>query len=290
MAEFFHQLKEVLLSYNFISDTLDILLIAFLIYGLLRQLRRTQSIQVIKGVISIAVLYAVVLLLNMQTTQYLFNGVFKDLFILFVVVFNNEIRQALERFGNRSLSVSSIFGGGLKHYDETLDSINAVCRACASMSRDRIGSLIIFQRNSFLGDIEKMSVEIDAKTTSDLLCGIFFPNSALHDGAIVIKDGRIVAARCIVPLNNDIATDEHVGTRHRAALSVSANTDAVAVVTSEETGIISIAYDGKMERGLTDSVLREKLGELLLGKDGGTDAGKFAAILKKRSRDHAKKS
>lgn len=269
LTNFFAQFREVLLSYNPLTDTLDILLVTFMIYGLLKQLRKTQSIQVIKGIFLIALLYVVVVALKMQTSRYIFEKIFSDIFIFLVIIFSNEIRQALEHFGQSRFSRISIFGPS-RSEDETIDAINAVCRACASMSRAKTGSLIVFQRNSFLGDLEKMSVPIDAVTTPDLLCGIFYPNSALHDGAIVIKDGRIVAARCVVPLRNDREVTEHVGTRHRAALEVSAHSDAVVVVTSEETGIISVAVDGQLIRGITDSELREKLGGLLLNDEEGS--------------------
>ena len=153
------------------------------------------------------------------------------------------------------------------------------------MSRSKVGSLIVFQRNSLLGDLTKQAVPIDCETTWEMVCSIFYPKAPLHDGAIVIKDGRIVAARCVVPMKNDREVTENVGTRHRAAIEISLNTDAVAVVTSEETGIISIAVDGKLERGFTDSELREQLGGLLLTADG--DKNKKHTKRKKASKTSA---
>lgn len=265
-SDMFENARNIFSNFNFFTDFLDILLVTFLIYSLIMQLRKTQSIQIIKGLLLIAVVYTVVVLLNMQASSYIFNHIFSDVFIILVIVFSPEIRQSLEHVG-RSKFKKFIFFNSSNEETHIIESINAVTRACGSMSKDKIGSLIIFQRKSFLGDITNDSVKVDAITTSEMLQSIFFPNSTMHDGAIVIKEGRIVAARCIVPLKNDREISGDMGTRHRAALEVSIRSDAVAVVTSEETGIISIAVDGQLIRGITDSELREKLGYLLLREE-----------------------
>lgn len=270
IATFFSQLKDVFLNYDYIADTLDILLVAVIIYGLIVQLRKSQSIQIIKGILLIIVVYAIVALVGMKTSTYIFSKLFSDALILFVVIFGTEIRQALESVGKRKFSEKIPFLGTSLNESETLDAINAVSRACGAMSRSKVGSLVIFQRDSLLGDLEKQSVPIDSATTYEMVCSIFYPKAPLHDGAIVIKDGRIVAARCVVPMKNDREVTENVGTRHRAALEVSLHYDAVAVVTSEETGMISVAVDGKLKRGITDSELRETLGYLLLKNDEDT--------------------
>ena len=131
-----------------------------------------------------------------------------------------------------------------------------------------MGSLILFQRQTLLGDLTKQAVMIDSETSYEMICSIFYPKAPLHDGAVIIRNGRIVAARCVVPMKNDRVINENVGTRHRAALEASLNSDCVAVVTSEETGIISIAVDGTLRRGITDSELRELLGQYLLPATG----------------------
>ena len=172
--------------------------------------------------------------------------------------------------------------------DETYDVINNVCRACAEMSENKVGSLIVFQRKSLLGDITRQSTPVDSCVTTEMLLSIFYPKAALHDGAIVIKDGRIVAARCVVPLKNEKEVTEHVGTRHRAAMEVSLRSDAIAVVTSEETGIISVAKDGKLQRGLSDAELREILAELLVGSDDDNEQGKKKFSFKKSKGDKTK--
>ena len=266
LTTFASQFRDIVVNFNPWTDILDILLVAVIIYCVFLQLRKTQSIHVIKGFLVVGLIYGVATLVQLKTTSYIFSNLFSNFILFLVIIFSYEIRQTLENAGKGGFR-SRLFSSGGGDNDVT-DCINTVCRACATMSAEHTGSLIIFQRDSLLGDLMKQSVPIDCVTTYEMLCSIFFPNAALHDGAIVIKDGRIAAARCIVPLKNDYEINAHVGTRHRAALNVSINSDAVAVVTSEETGMISVAVDGQMKRGLTDSELRETLSSLLL-KDTG---------------------
>ena len=256
------QVKDVFMNIDWVTDILDILLVAVLLYAIITQLRKSQSIQVIKGLVFIAILYGIVKLAGMTTSSFIFTKLFSDIIIIFVVLFATELRHALENLGKKKISRTSLFSSS--NDEDELESINAVCRACGAMSRSKVGALIVFQRSSLLGDLTKHAVSIDSETTFEMICSIFYPKAPLHDGAIVIKDGRVVAARCVVPMKNDRVVSENVGTRHRAAIEVSLMSDAVAVVTSEETGIISLAVDGKLIRGLSDSELREKLGALLL--------------------------
>lgn len=267
LASTWDKFAGAVMSLNSIKDVFDILFVAIIVYALIIQMRKTQSIQIIKGVALVAVLYLVVNLLEMNASKFIFSNVISDLLIIFAIVFSGEIRQALERMGQkRNFAFLSLFSSKSDN-EETYDVINSVCRACAQMSESKTGALIVFQRKSLLGDITRQSVAIDSCVTTEMLLSIFYPKAALHDGAIVIKDGRIVAARCVVPLKNEKEVTEHVGTRHRAAMEVSLRSDAIAVVTSEETGIISVAKDGKLQRGLSDAELRELLAELLIGSD-----------------------
>ncbi len=277
------------MSFNSFKDILDVLFVAVLVYSIILQIRKTQSIQIIGGLVLVVVIYLVVNLLEMNASKYIFSAVFGDLLVILVIIFSGEIRQALERIGQRGNPLTSLFSS--KNNDNaTFDAINCVCRACAEMSDDKIGSLIVFQRRSMLGDLTRQSVPIDSCVTTEMLCSIFFPKAALHDGAIIIKDGRIVAARCVVPLTNETEVTEHVGTRHRAALEVSIRSDAVAVVTSEETGIISIACDGQLIRGLTDAKLREMLIDLLLDGSEKNESGDNKKLHLPRKKKGDKKS
>ena len=260
----FLQVIDVFANMNLFPDVIDILLVALLAYALITQLRKSQSIQVIKGIIFIAIVYGLVNLFDMTTSKFIFSRLFSDIIIIFVVLFSNELRHALENVGKKKLGKKYFFFSSSSSDEETIESINAVCRAAGAMSRSKVGSLVVFQRDTLLGDLTKHAVPIDSATTFEMICSIFYPKAPLHDGAVVIKDGRIVAARCVVPMKNDRIVTENVGTRHRAAIEVSLNSDAVVVVTSEETGVISLAVDGKLIRGLSDSELREKLSLYLL--------------------------
>ncbi len=282
---FFLRLIDVFKNYNIVFDTLDILLVAVLVYALILQLRKTQAIQVLKGIVLIALTYGAVSLLGMTASSYIFSRLFNDIILILVIIFSSEIRQALEHMGKRRFGGKSSLFGGQKDDDE-LDAINSVCRACGAMSRNKVGSLILFQRNTLLGDLMKQAVMIDSETSFEMLCSIFWPKAPLHDGAVIIKDGRIIAARCVVPMKNDRVITENVGTRHRAALEASLNSDCVAVVTSEESGIISVAVDGQLRRGITDSELREILGNYLLAEN--TD--KLSAIRSKKKKKSDKNS
>ena len=264
---FFLRLKDVFLNFKPFPDILDILLVTVIIYAVIVQLRKTQSIQVIKGIIFVAIVYGVVSLLDMPASSYLFSRLFNDIILIFIILFSGEIRQALERMG-RSRFHKNLPFFNRNQEDTSVDAINSVCRACGAMSRSKVGSLILFQRNTLLGDLTKQAVMIDSETTFEMLCSIFYPKAPLHDGAVIIKDGRIVAARCVVPMKNDRVMGEGFGTRHRAALEASLNSDCVAVVTSEETGIISVAVEGTLKRGITDSELREVLSQYLLSGAG----------------------
>ncbi len=270
-------------SLNTINDILDILFVAVVVYALIIQLRKSQSIQIIKGIVFVIVLYGVVYALQMKASKFIFNSLLGNMLLILVVLFSDELRQSLERLGQRNAPslIRGLFSSG-SDTNATFDTINSVCRACSMMSEQKIGSLIIFQRDSLLGNMTEKAVKIDSVVTTDMLMSVFFPKAALHDGAIVIDNNRILAARCVVPLKNEknIITD-HVGTRHRAALEVSLHSDAVAVVTSEESGIISIAVDGRLDRGLTDGELRERLIDLLIKPE---DEGKRTGLLSRIKR------
>ena len=262
-SENFEQLKKALFSFDRFSDLLDVLLVAFVIYSAIKLIRETRAIQLAKGVVLLALLYLGVTVLDMQASQYIMSFVFGNLFLILVVIFAPELRHALESVGRSSVSNISFLN--FKNRDEYLlkeaveNSINCVCKACADMSDKKIGALIVFEKETILGDIIKTGTLVDAKVTVEIIGNIFFPKATMHDGAAVIKDGRVVAAGCILPLtgNNNISSD--LGTRHRAAIGMSENSDAIVAVVSEETGAISVAEKGILKRNISDGDLREIL-------------------------------
>lgn len=288
LASTWDKFAGAVMSFNSFKDVIDILFVTLIVYTLIVQLRKTQSIQIMKGAALVVVLYLFVNLFEMNASRFIFSHVFGDLLVIVAIVFSGEIRQSLERMGQKkNFAFLSLFSSK-GNTDETYDVINNVCRACAEMSENKVGSLIVFQRKSLLGDITRQSTPVDSCVTTEMLLSIFYPKAALHDGAIVIKDGRIVAARCVVPLKNEKEVTEHVGTRHRAAMEVSLRSDAIAVVTSEETGIISVAMDGKLERGLSDAELREILAALLIGSDDENESGRKKFSFRKSKGDKTK--
>ncbi len=254
-----------------ITDLLDIALISFVVYSAIKLVRETRAFQLIKGLLLLAVAYLVVTQLDMQTSSYIFRFLFQNIFIILVILFQQEIRQVIEKVGtSKFTSLSLILKGNSADKEKTVnEAINEISKAVQRMSDSKTGSLIVMERQTLLGDVINSGKPVDAYITHELMGNIFFPKSPLHDGAAIVRNGRLVAAGCVLPLtkNTDVSSD--LGTRHRAALGLSEQSDAAVVVVSEETGIISLAYKGALERNLTDSELREKLINLLV--DSPTD-------------------
>ncbi len=266
-SEFFSEMKNALMSFNGISDTLDILFVALIIYGAIVLIRDTKAIQLAKGFILIFIIYAVVSLLKMQASSYLFSLFFPNLLLILVVIFSPEIRHAIESVGRSSLNNIIKGNDKTKKYEPVSRMINSVCRSCADMSDDKVGALIVFERGSLLGQIIDTGTRIDAEPSVEMIENIFFPKAPLHDGAMIIKDRRICAAGCILPLTANININSSLGTRHRAAIGMSEQSDALIVVVSEETGIISVAEKGNLKRNLSDGDLRELLTKTFIPED-----------------------
>ncbi len=267
-----------------ITDLLDIALISFVVYSAIKLIRETRAFQLVKGLLLLAVAYLVINQLEMQTSSYIFRFLFQNVFIILVIIFQQEIRQVIEKVGNSKFtSLSLILKGNSTDKEKIInDSINEISKAVQRMSDSKTGSLIVMERQTLLGDVIESGKPVDAYITHELIGNIFFPKSPLHDGAAIVRNGRLVAAGCVLPLtkNTDVSSD--LGTRHRAALGMSEQSDAAIVVVSEETGIISLAYQGTLERNLTDSELREKLVNLLINKssDNIIDNGILKKIFK----------
>ena len=272
-------MKNALMSFNGISDTLDILFVALIIYGAIVLIRDTKAIQLAKGFILIFIIYAVVSLLKMQASSYLFSLFFPNLLLILVVIFSPEIRHAIESVGRSSLNNIIKGNDKTKKYEPVSRMINSVCRSCADMSDDKVGALIVFERGSLLGQIIDTGTRIDAEPSVEMIENIFFPKAPLHDGAMIIKDRRICAAGCILPLTANTNINSSLGTRHRAAIGMSEQSDALIVVVSEETGIISVAEKGNLKRNLSDGDLRELLTKTFIPEDN--DEKGFLKTIKK---------
>lgn len=267
-----------------ITDLLDIALISFVVYNAIKLIRETRAFQLVKGLLLLAVAYLVVTQLDMQTSSYIFRFLFQNVFIILIILFQQEIRQVIEKVGNSKFtSLSLILKGNSTEKEKTVnDAINEISKAVQRMSESKTGSLIVMERQTLLGDVLKSGKPVDAFITHELIGNIFFPKSPLHDGAAIVRNGRLISAGCVLPLTKNTEVSSDLGTRHRAALGMSELSDAAIIVTSEETGIISLAYAGNLERNLTDSELREKLINLLVDNpaDRIIDNGIFKKIFK----------
>lgn len=255
------------------TDIIDIFIVAFIIYNATKLIRETRAFQLVKGLLLLGVAYLVIYQLQMQTTSIIFRVVFQNIFIILVILFQQEIRQVVERIGqSRFVGFSWFFKGNKSEQQQVIsESIIEIAKAVQRMSGSKTGSLIVMEKELLLGDVIKTGTTIDAKVTHELIGNIFFPNSPLHDGAAVIRDGRLVCAGCVLPLTKEDDISSDLGTRHRAAIGMSEQSDAMVIVTSEETGIISLAFRGILTRNLTEAQLRERLLNYLLKDDSGVE-------------------
>jgi len=277
----FQQVLGVIGSFR-LADFLDICLVAFVVYSVVKFVRETRAIQLFKGILLFGIVYAVITVLDMQASSYLFRSVASNAVVFLLIIFTPEIRHALESVGRNGFSNISLFSLGKSSkqiMNEKLNTmITAVCRSVSSMSENKIGALIVFERQTLLGSIIETGTTIDALATEELIGTVFFPKTPLHDGAAIIRGDRIAAAGCILPLTKNNALSKELGTRHRAAIGMSEESDAVVVVVSEETGTISIVNMGTIKRELTSAQLRETLQDYLIVQDDEKKKGLFGRI------------
>lgn len=258
ITDFFSKLPSLKFG---VADFLDICLVAFIIYHGIKLIRETRAMQLVKGLLLLGLAYLFVYQFEMQSSAYIFRLVFQNIFIVLIILFQQEIRQVIERVGKSKFSALSalIKGNGDDLNSVTNEAVIEVAKAAQRMSAKKTGSLVVFEREVHLGDVIKTGTLVDAKVTHELVGNIFFPNSPLHDGATIIRGGRLHSAGCVLPLSKNENITREIGTRHRAAIGISETTDAIVVVTSEETGIISYAFHGELVRDVTEAQLREVL-------------------------------
>ncbi|MDM8519747.1 diadenylate cyclase CdaA [Anaerolineales bacterium HSG6] len=246
----------VLSRLNYFS-IIDILLVTFIFYWILRLIQGTQAVQLLRGILIILVLAAISssFLEPFIAFRWLLSRSLPALLISIPIIFQPELRRALDRLGSTGQIITSS-----QRSAEIEQSIEAVVTASIYLSQEQHGALIVFERSTGLGDYIETGITLNALTTPELLITIFFPNTPLHDGGVIIRNDCIVAAATVFPLGNTVvSSDNMLGTRHRAAIGVSEITDAIALVVSEETGIISIAVDGTITRNLGEAELRHIL-------------------------------
>ena len=244
-------------------NLVDICILALLVYQVIKLVRNTRAKTLFKGIAIILVMTWVSDLLQLSAVNWLLQQVVNMGILLIVIVFQPELRRALDQLG-RSQWTRQMFSGSKKHEVRQIErSVAEIVTALTNMSRKRIGALIVFERNTGLGDVVESGAMVNADISDPLIENIFEPNTPLHDGAMVIRNGRIVAAACILQLSDDYSISRELGTRHRAALGITEATDAVSLIVSEETGIISMARDGKLTRYMDGKSLTILLTEIM---------------------------
>ncbi len=244
------------------TDVLEILILAFVVYKLLDWIKQTRAWTLLKGFLTIFVFVVIVYLLQMDTLIYIVNHSISIVLIAAAVIFQPELRKALETLGEKRI-ISNLLpienvGGTVKQLF-TDKTISELVRACTEMGKVKTGALIVIRQNETLEEYERTGIAVDALVTSQLLINIFEKNTPLHDGAVIVQGDRVQAATCYLPLSDNMALSKELGTRHRAAVGISEATDSFTIVVSEETGHISIAYKGVLSRNITADTLRQRL-------------------------------
>lgn len=270
-----------------IVDIIDITIVAFVFYYIYKFIRERRASKLAAGILILILAMALADMIDMHVLKFLLTNVFQVGLIAIIIVFQPEMRSALEKVGGEPLrSLRNIGEGKSSGSDQTLAMINEVTEAVCTMSLDKTGALIVIERSTKLGDIIKSGTVINANANAFLIRNIFFNKAPLHDGAMIIRDGRVWSAGCFLPLstNDDIIKD--LGTRHRAAIGMSENSDAVIIIVSEETGVISVAMEGKLRRNYSFNTLKKLLVSLLVADDGSNAKVKagFSRFTKKDSK------
>lgn len=276
--------ENLLTSFNYLmtirlSDVVDILIVALIIYELIIFIKKTHSYRVANGILVLILALWLSGVLKLTVINFLLNKTVELGLLALVILFQPELRRGLEKVG------SSRFSGLFSREARAMDIETAITQtvlACAEMSRTRTGVLIIFERDNHLGEQMNSGTIINADTTAELLKNIFHPNAPLHDGAVIIRDGRIAAAGCMLPLSSNTTLSKDLGMRHRAGIGMSEHSDAVVVIVSEETGSISVAVDGMLKRHLASDTFEKLLrNELMPDIDDSKKTGGIKAFINK---------
>ncbi len=254
-------ITSVVQNFNII-DILDIVIVAYIIYRIILIFRQTRAVALIKGILALVIVTIIAEIINLTTLSWLLNTVWTVGILAFVILFQPELRRALEQFGQGGLLAP--LNNFTKSMSSNSEAIDEVVKAAAVLSKNKIGALIVWERKTGIRDYIETGVPIDSIVSSSLLINIFIPNTPLHDGAVMIRNGRVVAAACYLPLTSNSDISVELGARHRSALGITECSDALVIVVSEETGAISFGSDGKLQRFLDTRMLKEKLRKALL--------------------------
>ena len=270
---FFREVKNAFLAFE-VSDVVDIILLSVILFVAFRFLRSRKAGVLLIGLAIIISLTVLTYIFELDATYYIFSAILDIGVLALIILFQPEIRDALERVGSGSVSGLFSFGDQKKKRQLYTKAIDQICAAVADLSSTKTGALIVISRTTKLDEITETGIILNADVNSFLLRNIFFNKAPLHDGAVVIDEARIAAAGCLVPLTRRTDVDGDLGTRHRAAIGMSETSDAVVIVVSEETGTISVAHDCELTRNYTHSSLRKFLMKTILRQSFTDTEGK----------------
>ena len=277
IISFFKEFASMLPTVKFM-DIVDILLVAFVIYTIIIMIQTTGAVRIAKSIIIILILSGLTQILNMYLMNYLLDKILEIGLIALVIMFQPELRRMLEKLGGKSLREIL----SMKEQQREIDRvISQTVAACEIMSKERTGVLIVFERSASTIDYQKTGTVLDAEVSSELLRNLFFTKAALHDGAVIIRNERIAAAGCVLPLTQNRNISSDLGTRHRAAIGMSEATDAVVVIVSEETGTMSVAIGGMLKRHLAPQTLEKLLLNELAPKTDEKTRNPLKKLMKK---------
>lgn len=245
-----------------VTGILEVLILAFLVYNVLLWIKNTKAWSLLKGIMVLVICVSVIYLFRMDTLIYLVNRAIDIAIIAAAVIFQPELRRALEQLGEKEIvsSLIPIMDTSRSVTERFTDkTVNEIVKASVEMGKAKTGALIVIEQNIRLEEYERTGIVLDSVVTSQLLINIFEHNTPLHDGAVIINGNRITSATCYLPLSDNMMLSKELGTRHRAGVGISEVTDSLTVIVSEETGSISIAYKGELRRNVSAEVLKEQL-------------------------------
>ena len=269
-----------------IRDILDIIFLSYLLYKGMKLVRETRAEQLVKGIALMFVSYFVVRQVGLKTMQFLFENFFQWGILAIIVMFQPELRRALEKMGRAKVSNLNVFSGNPDSYTNIVNKwnicIDAIVSATTHLSENKVGALIVVERLTKLGEQIDTGTLINASPSAAIFENIFFPNSPLHDGAVIVRDGDILAAGCYLPKpQKEELISKEFGSRHRAAIGMSEQSDAIVIVVSEETGVISVADNGHLTRGFEENGLKVLLKSLIIPERSTEENGKKKGFFKK---------
>lgn len=269
-----------------LADYIDIAIVAYLIYQIAKFFKDTRAVQVLKGIVFLMVFVQLSNIFKLNTLHFILQNTMQVGLLAVFVLFQPEIRAALARVGKSGVSLFNFEGDEAQ--SPTHKMIDSVTGSAKALAEKKIGALIIIERNTKIGDIIGTGISLNAEVSTELLNNIFYPKAPLHDGAVIIGDGKIKAASCFLPLSQNDSLESELGTRHRAGLGITEGSDCISVIVSEETGKISLACNGGLTRNLSPTVLKEALSKLLLKEEKQTKTN-FKKMVRRIKKNKAEK-